>query len=200
MKRIFDIVLSVILLIIFLPIILLLSIFILLVLGSPIFFRQERPGLNGSIFELIKFRSMSNKLDSFGELPVESDRLNWFGRLLRESSLDELPELWNVIKGDMSIVGPRPLLKEYLPLYSSYEKRRHDVKPGITGWAQINGRNEISWEEKFKKDIWYVDNHNLILDTKIVFLTVKKILLREGVTTKNREIMPTFEGTLNEKK
>ena len=145
MKRMVDIILSIILLVFMMPIILLLSIIIWLVLGNPIFFRQERPGLNGAIFEIIKFRSMSNKLDSSGNLSIDSERLNWFGKLLRSSSLDELPELWNVLKGDMSFVGPRPLLKEYLPLYSKDENRRHEVKPGITGWAQINGRNGISW-------------------------------------------------------
>ena len=200
MKRILDIILSVILLVFAMPIILSLSIIIWFVLGRPIFFRQERPGINGVIFELIKFRSMSNKLDSSGNLSIDSERLNGFGRLLRSSSLDELPEIWNVLRGDMSFVGPRPLLKEYLPLYNKEENRRHEVKPGITGWAQINGRNEISWEEKFKKDIWYVDNHNIWLDIKIIFLTIKKILLREGITTKDSEIMPTFKGSLNEKK
>jgi len=200
MKRILDIILSVILLVFAMPIILSLSIIIWFVLGRPIFFRQERPGINGVIFELIKFRSMSNKLDSSGNLSIDSERLNWFGKLLRSSSLDELPELWNVLRGDMSFVGPRPLLKEYLPLYNKEENRRHEVKPGITGWAQINGRNEISWEEKFKKDIWYVDNHNIWLDIKIIFLTIKIILLREGITTKDSEIMPTFKGSLNEKK
>ena len=170
MKRMLDIILSIILLVFMMPIILSLSIIIWLVLGNPIFFRQERPGLNGAIFEIIKFRSMSNKLDSSGNLSIDSERLNWFGKLLRSSSLDELPGLWNVLKGDMSFVGPRPLLKEYLPLYSKDENRRHEVKPGITGWAQINGRNEISWEEKFKKDIWYVDNHSIWLDIKILFI------------------------------
>ena len=200
MKRMLDIILSIILLVFMMPIILLLSIIIWLVLGNPIFFRQERPGLNGAIFEIIKFRSMSNKLDSSGNLSIDSERLNWFGKLLRSSSLDELPELWNVLKGDMSFVGPRPLLKEYLPLYNKDENRRHEVKPGITGWAQINGRNEISWEEKFKKDIWSVDNHSIWLDIKILFISKKKILLREGITTKDSEIMPTFKGSLNEKK
>jgi len=200
MKRMLDIILSVILLVFTMPIIFLLSIIIWLILGTPIFFRQERPGLNGNIFELIKFRSMSNKLDSSGNLSIDSERLNWFGKLLRSSSLDELPELWNVLKGDMSFVGPRPLLKEYLPLYNKDENRRHEVKPGITGWAQINGRNEISWEEKFKKDIWYVDNQSIWLDIKILFLTIKTMFLREGITTKDSEIMPTFKGNLNEKK
>ena len=200
MKRMLDIILSIILLVFMMPIILLLSIIIWLVLGNPIFFRQERPGLNGAIFEIIKFRSMSNKLDSSGNLSIDSERLNWFGKLLRSSSLDELPGLWNVLKGDMSFVGPRPLLKEYLPLYNKDENRRHEVKPGITGWAQINGRNEISWEEKFKKDIWYVDNQSIWLDIKILFLSIKKILFREGITTKDSEIMPTFKGHLNEKK
>tara|TARA_B110000459_G_scaffold168477_1_gene187550 strand:+ start:12 stop:434 length:423 start_codon:yes stop_codon:yes gene_type:complete len=137
---------------------------------------------------------MSNKLDKSGNLYVDSKRLNWFGRLLRSSSLDELPEIWNILKGDMSFVGPRPLLKEYLPLYSQYENRRHEAKPGLTGWAQINGRNEISWEEKFKKDIWYVDNQSIWLDIKILFITVKKIFLREGITAIDSEVMSTFKG------
>ena len=174
MKRIFDITLSIIFLVLMLPIIFLLSIAIWVSLGTPIFFRQDRPGLKGAIFELIKFRSMSNNLDKSGNLLIDSKRLNWFGRLLRASSLDELPEIWNVLKGDMSFVGPRPLLKEYLPLYNTYENRRHDVRPGLTGWAQINGRNKISWEEKFKKDIWYVDNQSMWLDIKILLITVKK--------------------------
>jgi len=143
---------------------------------------------------------MSNKLDSSGNLPIDSKRLNWFGKILRSSSLDELPELWNILKGDMSFVGPRPLLKEYLPLYNKQESRRHEVMPGITGWAQINGRNEISWEEKLKKDIWYVDNQSIWLDIKILFLTIKTIFLKEGITTKDNEIMPTFKGSLNDKK
>ena len=200
MKRMLDIILSIILLVFTMPIIFLLSIIILLVLGTPIFFRQERPGLNGNIFELIKFRSMSNKLDSSGNISIDSERLNWFGKFLRSSSLDELPELWNVLKGDMSLVGPRPLLKEYLPLYSKEEARRHEVKPGITGWAQINGRNEINWEERFIKDIWYVDNQTIWLDIKILFLTINTIFLRKGITTKDKEIMPVFKGHLDEKK
>ena len=199
MKRIFDIILSTILLILLMPFFLLISIFILVFLGYPIFFRQDRPGLNGVIFEIIKFRSMSNKLNSSGDLSIDSDRLNWFGRLLRSSSLDELPELWNILKGDMSFVGPRPLLKEYLPLYNKEESRRHEVKPGITGWAQINGRNQISWKEKFKKDIWYVDNQSIWLYTKILFLTIIKVFLREGIMAKNSETMPTFKGSFDEK-
>ena len=200
MKRIIDIILSILFLVSMMPVILLLSIIIWLVLGNPIFFRQERPGLNGIIFEIIKFRSMSNQLDKSGNLLIDSERLNWFGKFLRSSSLDEIPGLWNVLKGDMSLVGPRPLLKEYLPLYNKDQNRRHEVKPGLTGWAQINGRNEISWEEKFRKDIWYVDNHSILLDIKILFLTIKKIFLREGITTKENENMPIFKGTLNEKK
>ena len=200
MKRVFDVVLSIILLFFMIPVILLLSIIVLLTLGKPIFFIQDRPGLNGVIFELIKFRSMSNKADSSGNLPIDSKRLNWFGKILRSSSLDELPELWNILKGDMSFVGPRPLLKEYLPLYNKQESRRHEVMPGITGWAQINGRNQISWKEKFKKDIWYVDNQSIWLDIKILFLTIKIIFLREGITTKDNEIMPIFKGSRNDKK
>ena len=200
MKRMLDIILTFVLLVFTMPIIFLLSMIIWLVLGTPIFFRQERPGLNGAIFELFKFRSMSNKLDGSGNLSIDSERLNWLGKFLRSSSLDELPELWNVLKGDMSLVGPRPLLKEYLPLYSEEEARRHEVKPGITGWAQINGRNEIDWEEKFIKDIWYVDNQTIWLDIKILFLTIITIFLRKGITTKDKEIMPTFKGNQDEKK
>ena len=196
----FDIILSITLLVLLMPIILLLACIIFFMLGRPVFFRQNRPGLNGVSFKLIKFRSMSNKLDEFGDLLVDSKRLNWFGKILRSSSLDELPELWNVLRGDMSFVGPRPLLEEYLPLYNEEQSRRHEVKPGITGWAQINGRNEISWEEKFKRDIWYVDNHSFRLDIKILFLTIKIIFLREGVNTIENEIMPTFKGKFNEKK
>ena len=200
MKRMLDIILTFVLLVFTMPIIFLLSMIIWLVLGTPIFFRQERGGLNGNIFELIKFRSMSDELDSSGNKAIDSDRLNWFGKFLRSSSLDELPELWNVLKGDMSLVGPRPLLKEYLPLYSEEEARRHEVKPGITGWAQVNGRNEIDWEEKFIKDIWYVDNQTIWLDIKILFLTIITIFLRKGITTRDKEIMPTFKGNKDEKK
>ena len=195
MKRMLDIILSIIMLIFMMPIIFLLSIIVCLVLGNPIFYRQERPGLNGAIFEIIKFRSMSNKLDSSGNLSIDSERLNWFGKLLRSSSLDELPELWNVLKGDMSFVGPRPLLKEYLPLYNKDENRRHEVKPGITGWAQINGRNGISWEEKFKLDCWYVDNQSFLLDLKILLMTVKKVFLRSGISSKSNVTMEKFKGS-----
>ena len=148
-------------------------------LGSPVFFRQTRPGLHGRPFEMVKFRTMTDVRGPDGQLLPDAVRLTAFGRFLRATSLDELPELWNVLKGDMSLVGPRPLLMEYLPLYSPEQARRHDVRPGITGWAQVNGRNALSWEEKFKLDVWYVDHRSLWLDVKILWLTVRKVLVRE---------------------
>ena len=164
-------------------------------LGSPVFFRQMRPGLHGQPFEMIKFRTMTDERGPDGKLLPDADRLTPFGRWLRASSLDELPELWNVLKGDMSLVGPRPLLMEYLPLYSPEQARRHEVRPGITGWAQVNGRNAISWEEKFALDVWYVDNHSLWLDIKILWLTVKKVLVRDGISAAGEATMPKFTGS-----
>ena len=163
-------------------------------LGSPIFFRQVRPGKDGKPFEMIKFRTMRDAVDSNGRLLPDSERMTPFGSFLRSSSLDELPELWNVIKGDMSLVGPRPLLMEYLPLYSPEQYRRHEVRPGVTGWAQVNGRNAISWEDKFKLDIWYVDNQSLWLDLKILFLTVKKVVVRDGISAEGEATMSKFTG------
>lgn len=163
-------------------------------LGSPVFFRQERPGLNEKIFLLYKFRSMRDAVDSSGKPLPDSERLTKFGKLLRASSLDELPELFNVLKGEMSLVGPRPLLVKYLPLYSSEQHRRHEVLPGITGWAQVNGRNAISWEEKFRLDVWYVDHWSLLLDLKILFLTVKKVFIREGISADNQATTEEFHG------
>jgi len=164
-------------------------------LGSPVFFRQTRPGLKGKLFEMVKFRTMTDKTDLNGQLLPDEDRLPPFGRCLRASSLDELPELWNVLKGEMSLVGPRPLLVEYLPLYTPEQARRHDVRPGITGWAQVNGRNAISWEEKFKLDVWYVDNQSLWLDLKILWLTIKKVLVRDGISAQGDATMPKFTGS-----
>ncbi len=164
-------------------------------LGSPVFFRQTRPGLNGVPFEMIKFRTMTNERGSDGQLLQDKDRLPPFGRWLRESSIDELPELWNVLKGEMGLVGPRPLLMEYLPLYTSEQARRHEVLPGITGWAQVNGRNAISWEEKFKLDLWYVDNRSMWLDLKIVWLTIRKVLAREGISAQGETTMAKFIGS-----
>jgi lipopolysaccharide/colanic/teichoic acid biosynthesis glycosyltransferase len=164
-------------------------------LGSPVFFRQTRPGLQGRPFDMIKFRTMTDTRAADGQLLPDADRLTQFGRFLRASSLDELPELWNVLKGDMSLVGPRPLLMDYLPLYSPEQARRHDVRPGITGWAQINGRNSLTWDEKFKLDIWYADHRSLRLDIKILWLTVRKVLVREGISAAGEATMPAFTGT-----
>ena len=163
-------------------------------LGSPAFFRQIRPGLRGQPFLMVKFRTMTDKRGRDGQLLPDAARLTVFGRFLRASSLDELPELWNVLKGDMSLVGPRPLLMAYLPLYSPEQARRHDVRPGITGWAQVNGRNALSWEEKFKLDVWYVDHRSLWLDVKILWLTVRKVLVREGISADGEATMKKFTG------
>lgn len=163
-------------------------------MGAPIFFRQIRPGRHGRPFQMIKFCSMRHLVDADGNPLPDAERLTGLGRFLRASSLDELPELWNVLKGDMSLVGPRPLLMEYLPLYSPEQARRHDVRPGITGWAQINGRNAISWDEKFALDVWYVDNQSLWLDLKIIGLTIRKVLKREGISAAGEATMPKFTG------
>ena len=164
-------------------------------LGSPIIFKQTRPGLNGEVFNLIKFRTMTNKTDEFGNPLSDSKRLMKFGKFLRSTSLDELPELWNVLNGSMSIVGPRPLLEEYMPLYSQDQARRHNVRPGITGWAQINGRNSISWEDKFDYDQWYVDNQSFLLDIKIILLTIVKVIKRDGIFSQGEATMSKFTGT-----
>lgn len=164
-------------------------------LGSPVFFRQTRPGQHGKPFKMVKFRTMTDARGPDGQLLPDADRLTNFGRFLRASSLDELPELWNVLKGDMSLVGPRPLLMQYLPLYSTEQARRHDVRPGITGWAQVNGRNALSWDDKFKLDVWYVDNRTLWLDTKILWLTVRKVLVREGISGEGEATMSEFRGS-----
>lgn len=163
-------------------------------LGSPVFFRQTRPGLHGKSFNMVKFRTMTDACGPDGVLLPDAVRLTSFGRFLRATSLDELPELWNVLKGDMSLVGPRPLLMEYLPLYSPEQARRHNVRPGITGWAQVNGRNALSWEDKFALDVWYVDHRTLWLDVKILWLTVKKVLVREGISAAGEATMSKFTG------
>lgn len=199
MKRLFDVLFAVMtLLLLALP---LLSLILIVrnKLGSPVFFRQTRPGLHGKPFEMVKFRTMTDERGPDGLLLPDAVRLTSFGRFLRSTSLDELPELWNVIKGEMSLVGPRPLLMEYLPLYTSEQTRRHEVRPGITGWAQVNGRNGISWEEKFMLDVWYVDNRRLWLDIKILWLTVRKVLVRDGINAPGDATMPKFEG-INENK
>ncbi len=181
------------------PVLLFLALKIRRSLGSPVVFRQIRIGLNNLPFKLCKFRSMSNAVDATGQFLPDVDRLTPFGMKLRASSLDELPTLWNVLRGDMSLVGPRPLLPEYLPLYSPEQSRRHDVKPGITGWAQINGRNSVSWEEKFRLDVWYVDNQSLLLDLKILFATVFKVFRREGIQGEGEVTMSRFTGSQSEK-
>lgn len=179
------------------PLLIVLMALIRLKLGSPVFFTQIRPGLHCKPFKMIKFRTMTDARDANGNLLPDNVRLTPFGRFLRSSSLDELPELWNVLKGHMSLVGPRPLLMEYLPLYSTQQARRHEVRPGITGWAQINGRNAISWEDKFKLDVWYVDNQSFWLDLKILVLTVKKVFVREGINAEGEATMPKFTGSSN---
>lgn len=194
MKRLFDFCASLFGLIFLSPIIALVAWKIRKNLGSPVLFRQTRPGLNGKPFEMVKFRTMKDAVDSQGNPLPDSERMTSFGDKLRNSSLDELPELWNVLKGDMSLVGPRPLLMQYLPLYSKEQARRHEVRPGVTGWAQINGRNAISWEEKFKLDVWYVDNRNLLLDIKILFLTVKKVFVKEGISADGHVTIEPFTG------
>lgn len=194
MKRLFDIILSLCALILLFPIIFLTAYLIRKNLGSPVLFRQARPGLNGKPFEMVKFRTMKYAVDKDGQSLPDSERLTPFGMKLRSTSLDELPELWNVLKGEMSLVGPRPLLMEYLPLYNQEQNRRHDVRPGVTGWAQINGRNAISWQDKFKLDVWYVDNQSLILDLKILFLTVKKVFIKEGITADGHDTTSPFTG------
>jgi lipopolysaccharide/colanic/teichoic acid biosynthesis glycosyltransferase len=195
MKRLFDLVVSALVLLVLGIPLLFLTWKVYRKLGRPVFFRQTRPGLNGHPFEMIKFRTMTDETGLDGQLLPDADRLNACGRFLRASSLDELPELWNVIKGNMSLVGPRPLLMDYLLLYSPEQARRHKVRPGITGWAQVNGRNTISWEDKFKLDVWYVENHSLWLDIKILWLTVKKVLVREGINAEGEVAMPRFTGS-----
>ena len=195
MKRCLDVILSSALLLAALPLLLLLAFCILVSMGRPVVFMQHRPGLKGKLFEMVKFRTMTDERGPDGQLLPDKDRLPPFGRWLRASSLDELPELWNVLKGEMSLVGPRPLLVEYLPLYTPEQARRHEVRPGITGWAQVNGRNAISWEEKFKLDVWYVDNQSLWLDLKILWLTIKKVLVRDGISAQGDATMPKFTGS-----
>ncbi|MEH6509575.1 sugar transferase [Halopseudomonas aestusnigri] len=194
-KRAFDIVAAGGALLVLAPVIVFVAWQIRRKMGSPVLFRQVRPGLNGKPFEMIKFRTMKDAIDASGNPLPDSERLTPFGQFLRSSSLDELPELWNVLKGDMSLVGPRPLLMEYLPLYSPEQARRHEVRPGVTGWAQVNGRNTLSWEDKFKLDVWYVDNQSLWLDIKVLFLTVKKVLVRDGISAEGEATMSKFTGS-----
>ncbi|HEY9175916.1 MAG TPA: sugar transferase [Verrucomicrobiae bacterium] len=195
MKRAFDLLLVLGALFLLWPLLVVLALAVRLLIGNPVFFRQQRPGLWGRPFWLLKFRTMTNATDAAGNLLPDAQRLTGFGRFLRAFSLDELPELINVLKGDMSLVGPRPLLMEYLPRYTPEQARRHEVRPGITGWAQVNGRNAISWEEKFKLDVWYVDHHNLWLDFKILALTVIQVFQRKGINAAGHATMPAFEGS-----
>lgn len=189
-KRVFDLIISSILIILFSPIFLIISAAIMVSMGRPVLFIQERPGKNNKIFKLYKFRTM---LENQPKHKIDDQRISILGNWLRKSSLDEIPELFNVLKGDMSLVGPRPLLKEYIPFYSNEQIKRHNVLPGITGWAQIKGRNLISWDEKFKFDVWYVNNQSLILDLKIILITFYKVLLRQGINTREKKIMPRFD-------
>ena len=196
-KRLFDLVFSLVLVILLLPFLVLLTVMVYLDLGSPALFRQQRPGLLGKPFTFYKFRTMNNRTDESGRLLPDGDRLSGFGRCLRRTSLDELPQLFNVIKGDMSLVGPRPLLMEYLELYTDEQARRHEVRPGITGWAQVNGRNAITWEEKFRLDLWYVDHRGLLLDLRIILLTVVRIIRRDGITQAGMATAEKFRGSIS---
>ena len=193
-KLLFDIIASASGLIILSPVFLILAYLIRKNLGAPVFFTQERPGKDGKPFKMIKFRSMRDAVDKDGNPLPDSERLTPFGKKLRAASLDELPELWNVLKGDMSLVGPRPLLMSYLPLYNDFQFRRHEMRPGVTGWAQVNGRNAISWDEKFAYDIWYIDHFSLWFDMKILFLTIKKVFIKEGISAEGEATMPYFTG------
>lgn len=195
MKRLFDVICAAAALILLSPVLVVVAWLIRRQMGSPVLFRQMRPGLKGTPFLMVKFRTMRDARDANGvELP-DSERLTRLGQFLRASSLDELPELWNVLKGDMSLVGPRPLLMEYLPLYSPRESRRHDVRPGVTGWAQVNGRNSLSWQQKFEMDVWYVDNRSFWLDLRILWMTVKKVLVRDGISAQGQATMEKFRGS-----
>ena len=198
MKRLFDLIIAFSTLLILLPVIIVVALLIRFKLGSPILFTQNRPGLKGNVFKMMKFRTMLDGKDKHGNLLPDNERMTKFGTFLRSTSLDELPGLFNVLKGDMSLVGPRPLLVQYLPLYSSEQACRHNVRPGITGWAQVNGRNAISWEQKFKLDVWYVDNQSFLLDIKILLLTVKKVFVREGISADGHVTIEPFKGSSND--
>lgn len=197
-KRFFDFILSLIAIIMLSPVYLIVIVLVRIKLGSPVFFTQKRPGKDEKIFKMYKFRTMTNEVDENGNLLPDDKRLTKFGKLLRSTSLDELPELFNILKGDMSIVGPRPLLVRYLPLYNEYQKHRHDARPGFTGWAQCNGRNSIDWEEKFDLDVYYVNHITFLLDVKIIFKTVKTVLCREGISSEASATMEEFRGSQNE--
>ena len=198
MKRLFDFVVALCALLTLLPVIIVVAALICFKLGSPILFTQNRPGLNGDIFKMMKFRTMLDAKDKQGNLLPDDQRMTKFGSFLRSTSLDELPGLFNVLKGDMSLVGPRPLLVQYLPLYNKEQARRHNVRPGITGWAQVNGRNAISWEQKFELDVWYVNNQSMWLDLKILLLTVKKVFIRDGINADGHVTIEPFKGSNND--
>lgn len=198
MKRLFDMAVTLSLMVLVSPLFLILALLVRICLGRPVLFKQSRPGLHGIPFTLLKFRTMTDCHDMCGNLLPDSDRLTRFGRMLRSTSLDELPEFINVLKGEMSLVGPRPLLMEYLPLYSECQAKRHDVLPGITGLAQVNGRNLLSWDEKFKLDVWYVDNRSFWLDLKILWLTIKQVITRDGISAAGCTTMPRFTGSKTE--
>ena len=195
LKRVFDLVAAIGILIVAWPVMLVAAILVRLKLGTPILFRQQRPGFGGKPFVLMKLRTMRDAVDSQGRTLPDDERLTKFGKILRSTSIDELPALWNVIKGDMSLVGPRPLLMEYLPLYNQRQSHRHNVKPGITGWAQVNGRNAISWDDRFEMDVWYVENQNFWLDIKILFLTVYKVVKRDGISAAGQATQSKFTGS-----
>ena len=195
MKRSFDFFVALLALLTLLPILLVLYVIIAIKMGIPVFFVQARPGMKGNIFKMVKFRSMTDAKGANGELLPDAQRLPAFGQMLRATSLDELPELWNVLKGQMSLVGPRPLLIEYLDKYSPEQARRHNVRPGVTGWAQVNGRNALSWEDKFALDTWYVDNRTFLLDIKILFMTVKQVFLRDNISQDGHVTMEKFTGS-----
>ncbi|MDD3517288.1 MAG: sugar transferase [Chromatiales bacterium] len=194
LKRMFDVVVAAMVLLLLSPLILVVALLVRIELGSPVFFRQPRPGLHGRPFVLYKFRSMRDAMGPDGELLPDGQRLTRFGRFLRASTLDELPELFNVLKGDMSLVGPRPLLMEYLPLYDTEQARRHEVRPGLTGWAQVNGRNALDWDERFRHDVWYVDNRSFLLDLRILFMSVVRVLRAEGISQPGHATMERFRG------
>ncbi len=199
LKRAFDFILSLTGLIVLSPLLIIIAAFVAIKLGRPVFFTQQRPGLNTRPFKMIKFRTMTEEKDEYGTLLPNEQRMTPFGAFLRSASLDELPELWNVVKGDMSLVGPRPLRMHYLSLYNEFQNRRHEARPGITGWAQVNGRNAVSWEQRFEMDVWYVDNRSFLLDIKILFLTVLKVLKREDITHEGDVAMPPFRGNEKDK-
>lgn len=197
LKRLVDLLITLPALLLLSPLLAVIALLVRLKLGAPVLFRQLRPGLHGKSFTIYKFRTMTDDRDAQGNLLPDAERLTPLGRFLRTTSLDELPELWNVLKGEMSLIGPRPLRMKYLPLYTSEQARRHNVRPGVTGWAQVNGRNQLSWEEKFEMDVWYVGNLDFMLDLRILFMTLSQVLKRRGISAEGHSTMPRFEGTIS---